>query len=68
MDVTDYHYDTVNLEIFRDNFIFANSVKRHICDAKNSRLTHNFHISVNDNVISPFCEDFIFTKLRFSRK
>ena len=22
----------VNLEIFRDNFILANSVKRHICD------------------------------------
>ena len=26
---------------FRDNFIFANRFKRHICDAKNSRLGHD---------------------------
>ena len=32
---------------FRANFIFGNSVKRHICDAKNSRLWHYLHISVN---------------------
>ena len=25
---------TVNSEIFSDNFIFANSVKRHVCDVK----------------------------------
>ena len=49
---------------FRENFIFANSVKRHICDVKNSRLSHDLHISVNDRVISPFREDLIFTKLR----
>ena len=41
---------------FRENFIFANSINRHICDVKPS--------SVNDRVISPFREDFIFTKLR----
>ena len=49
---------------FRENFIFANSVKRHICDAKNSRLGHDLRILVKDRVISAFREDFIFTKLR----
>ena len=51
---------------FRENFIFGNSVKRHICDVNNSRLRHDLHvpISVKDRVISPFREHFIFTKLR----
>ena len=49
---------------FRHNFIFAKSVNRHIYDAKNSRLGHDLLISVNDNAISTFREDFIFTKLR----
>ena len=49
---------------FRENFIFANSVKRHICDVKLSRLGHDLLISVNDRVISPFREDFICKKLR----
>ena len=44
---------------FSKNFIFANSVKRHICDAKNSRLGHDLPISVKDLVISAFREDFI---------
>ena len=57
-----YLITTVNREIFRENFIFANSVKRHICDAKYSRLEHDFPISVNNRVISPFREEFIFTK------
>ena len=30
---------------FRENFIFANSDIKHICDAKNSRLVHDFPIS-----------------------
>ena len=51
---------------FRENFIFENSVKKHICDAKYSRLVHCFSISVNDSVISQFHEDFIFTKFRIS--
>ena len=46
---------------FHKNFIFANSFKRHVCDVKNSRIRHD--LSVNDRVISPFCEDFIFKKL-----
>ena len=49
---------------FCDNFIFANSVKRHILDVKNSQLWHDLPISVNNRVISAFREDFIFKKLR----
>ena len=49
---------------FCGHFIFANSVKRHICDVKNSRLGHDLPTSVNDRVILPCREDFIFTKLR----
>ena len=49
---------------FRENFIFANSVKRHICDVKNSQLGLDLSSSVNDRVISPFREGFNFTKLR----
>ena len=49
---------------FRENFIFANSVKRHICDVKYSRLEHHFTRSVNDRAITPFREGLIFTKLR----
>ena len=49
---------------FRENFVFAKSVKTHICDAKKSRLSHDLRILVNDRVISAFREDFIFTKLR----
>ena len=49
---------------FRENFIFANSVKRHTCDRKISRLWYDLPISVVDRVISPFLDDFIFMKLR----
>ena len=48
----------------RENFIFANSDNRNICHVKNSRLGHDLSTSVNDNVISPFREGFIFAKLR----
>ena len=37
---------------FPENFIFANSVKRHSCGAKISRLVHDLPISVMDRVIS----------------
>ena len=57
---------------FRENFIFANSIKRHISDVQNSRLRQDLPISINDRVILPFREGFIFTKLlakkKFSRK
>ena len=36
---------------FRENFIFANSVKRQTCDVKNSRLWHDLSKSVIDRVI-----------------
>ena len=49
---------------FRENFIFPNGVKRHICNVENSRNMHDLPISVNDRVILPFHESFIFTKLR----
>ena len=49
---------------FRENFIFANRVTRHICDVQTSRLRHDLPISVNDRVILLFREGLIFTKLR----
>ena len=50
-------------ENFLENFIFANSVKRHICDVQTSRLRHDLPISVNDRVILSFREGLIATKL-----
>ena len=49
---------------FRENYIFANSFKIHICELKKSEVRHDFPISVKDKVISPFREGFVFTKLR----
>ena len=37
-----------------------NSVKRHICGIKKSRLGHDLPISVQDRVISPFSRGFNF--------
>ena len=54
----------LKFRIFRVNFIFANSVKRYICCVKDSRLGYDLPTSVNDIVISSFCEDFIVTKIR----
>ena len=48
---------------FRENFIFENSVQRHICGVEYSRLGHDGPISVNGRVISPFRGGFLFTKL-----
>ena len=61
---------------FRKNFLFENSVKRHICDVKYSLLRHVLPISVNDRVSSSFREGFLgetshvrcFAKLKLSRK
>ena len=44
---------------FRESFIFANSVKRHIFDAQSSQLRHDLHLSVNNGVNLLFCEGFI---------
>ena len=43
---------------FRENFIFANIFKRHICHVQKSRLGPDLSTSVNDRVISPFHEGF----------
>ena len=43
---------------FRENFIFANSIKRHISDVKNSRIRQDLPLSINDRVILPFREFF----------
>ena len=37
---------------FRENCIFANSVKTHICDVENSRQWRDLPLSENDRVIS----------------
>ena len=52
---------------FRENFIFANSVIRHICQYKNSRLVPDSPPSVNDRVFSPFCQSFIISRKKPSR-
>ena len=41
---------------FRENFIFANSLKRHIYPVKNSRLWHYIPTSVKDKELLPFRE------------
>ena len=53
--------------IFRDNFIFVNNVKRHICDVKHSPLGYDLPISVNILMISPILEGLIFMKLRTNK-
>ena len=54
---------TVEPEIFV-RILFSRIVLRHSCDRKSSRLGYDLPISVVDRVISPFGQDFIFTKLR----
>ena len=48
---------------FLENFIFMNSIKRHISDVKNLRLRQDIPISINNRVIVPFREGFTFMKL-----
>ena len=54
--------NTVNLEIFT-RILFSQIALRHICDAKNSRLEHGLHISVNDIVVLAFHKD-LFSHMR----
>ena len=51
---------------FCENFIFANSFKRHICDVKNSGLGHDLAISTNDRLIMSFPKDFIFSNSAYA--
>ena len=52
---------------FRENFIFAKSVKRHICDFQNSQLGHGLPISVNDRVVSTFRENFFSRNFAYAK-
>ena len=54
--------NTVNWEIFV-RILFSQIELRHICHVENSQLGHDLSILVNNRVISPFHEGFIFTKL-----
>ena len=59
----------LNLEIFArilfSGIVFKNG---HIYAIKNSRLGHDLPVSVNDRVISPYQESFIFVKIKHSQK
>ena len=59
-----------NFGDFRENFIFANSAKRHVCQVKKSQPGHDLGLptSVNDIVIWPFREGFSFTKINPRKK
>ena len=57
-----YQSEYCKFENFYENFIFANSIKRHICDVKNSQPGDYLPSSVNKRMISPFRESFIFKK------
>ena len=57
-------YNTVDSEIFARILFFDNCIKRLISDVKNSLLRQDLPTSINDRVILPFREGFIFTKLR----
>ena len=54
---------TVNPEIFA-RILFSQTALKEYCKVKNSRLGHYLPLPVNDRVILPLFEDFIFTKLR----
>ena len=57
--------------IFRENIIFANSIKIHISDVENSRLRQDLSKSINERVILPFREGFYFhatSHMRISQK
>ena len=53
---------------FSREFFFANSVKNHICQCKNSRLWHLLHTSVKDKEFSLSPHTRNFAKIRHSRK
>ena len=63
------HVYTVNSDFFAifAIFLFANSIKRHLCDVRNSRLGHDIRISVNGRAILPIREGFNFRKLAYAK-
>ena len=60
-------FPSENVTVIRKFSLFANSVKRHICDVKKSPLWHDLSLSVNDRMISPFREYFIFQETSHMR-
>ena len=52
---------------FCENFIFVNSIKRHISDVKNSQLRQDLPISINEKVILPFREGFISRNFAYAK-
>ena len=58
--------DTVDSTIFA-RILFSRIALKHFSDVKNSRLRQDLAISINDRVILPFREGFIFMKLRIFR-
>ena len=56
---------TVNSEIFCENFIFAKTAKRHICHIK-SRLWLDLPTPVTDRKIYPFHEGILFAKAKMN--
>ena len=52
---------------FCENFIFANSIKRHIYHVKNSQLGHDLPASVNERVILTYSEGIIFTNFAYAK-
>ena len=59
-----FHCQYCRFGNFCERFIYVNKIKRHISDVRDSRLRQDLPISINDRVILPFHEGFIFTKLR----
>ena len=68
---------TIKAGNYRENSIFANSVKIYICVGKNPGLGHDLPISENDRVILAFRDGFnfhetshmrSFAKIKSSRK
>ena len=55
------HCLLLQIQKFLGEFIFINSVKRHICHVKCSQLGHDLPKSENDRVILTFLEGFILT-------
>ena len=52
---------------FCEIFIFANSVKRHICDVRNSQLRQVLPTPVSYRVILPFRKGYIFMNFTYAK-
>ena len=58
MSPAEVHSKYCKFRNIRENFIFKNSIKRHIGNVRKSQLGHDIHISVNERVILPFHKGF----------